>query len=435
MSLVDKMQERIERKKLQKRIDDVKDAYDEGDTKKEAKEKASNRVISLIEANPNMPVIQFFKMIQEEEELPTEILVEATKQIPNIKSEETTAKVVENLDFPSKGIQEIINETDVSLDTAKKMVAQIPDEVIQKEEKRRIEKAEEQRRIEQKKKEEDNIQKELKQRYSDYNTDISERTWIEDLKSIKEKNKSQKVKDMITRVLARMTAIDCKMFGNTRISDMAKIISAEEMLAGNFLELVSEEFNSIKDEDAYRGKKEYNQENLKEQILSEIAKDVAETYRKVGIIDIPQSENMKNLTKEQEDFLTRQILIYMKETKDEKKEAENITEIKKQIRGEARDYKKELQEIIEKIPEDEKKDYIETLKTQIQRGRIILLDSELEEKFVEVKERLKDLDIEDAMEILDETIEKAIEREKEERAEDEKQNNGTTQSDDDEYTH
>ena len=77
-----------------------------------------------MEEHPDMPVVDFLKMIQEEQELPTDIVVETTKQIPDIKSEKIAAEAVEELYLHAPQIPEIIQEADVSLKTAQKIRSQ-----------------------------------------------------------------------------------------------------------------------------------------------------------------------------------------------------------------------------------------------------------------------------------------------------------------------
>ena len=78
------------------------------------------------------------------------------------------------------------------------------------------------------------------------------------------------------------------------------------MLESKFPDLVQEEFEQIKDIKAYKGidgkQHKYNKEILMQGILSEIAKNVASTFNDVGVIDITQSEAMKEITDEQEKY-------------------------------------------------------------------------------------------------------------------------------------
>lgn len=173
-------------------------------------------------------------------------------------------------------------------------------------------------------------------------------------------------------------------------------------------------------------------------ILSEIAKNVANTFNDVGVIDIPQSETMKELTDEQEKYFISQIQIYGKDITD-------VEKIKNQIRGIVSYQLKDLEEMIKKVPEEEIGEYVQNFKAQIAKGKqrgkkSKKLTSEIEGEVDELKDLLTELDAEDALDILEiaknkiqERVELKNEKSDEKVNETEKLNqNGTTQSDDDE---
>lgn len=154
MSIKNKINSYAKRKEqeiLTKGVEAVKDKYDEVDTRQEAIQEAAKRVIRELEAHPDMPAIAFLKMLQDEKKLPDDVVVEASTQISEVKSEEILVELMEELDIPSKDIQYIIKKSDISVDTAKKVAEQIPDETIQEEEKRRLENIEKEKKEEEEK--------------------------------------------------------------------------------------------------------------------------------------------------------------------------------------------------------------------------------------------------------------------------------------------
>ena len=78
MGLEEIVKEIIYRKSYnaKKGIEAVKQVYDDSDTEKDAIKKATDRVLREIEEHPDMPVVDFLKMIQEDQELTTDIVVE-----------------------------------------------------------------------------------------------------------------------------------------------------------------------------------------------------------------------------------------------------------------------------------------------------------------------------------------------------------------------
>ena len=453
LNILEKIQRTLNtgtQKKIEMGLQEIENAYQNTETREEAIKEATRRATQEINSNPDL-ALRVLKLMEKSEELPKQVIVETIKNIPNTEQIEnpgqTVVKAVENSDLLNSGdIKEIIKEADITVPTAQKVAEQIPDEVIRKEEKERLERIERERKIQARKEQEQKINQELKDMYVNCkgirDTDI-----LNKLKNIRSENKSQKVKEMVTRVLARKAAIEFKQVGNTRLYEMGRIITPEEMLEGSFPDLVEEEYEEIKDIDAYKGidgkDHEYKKEILMQGILGEIAKNVVKTYKEVGIIDIPQSEAMKNLTQEEEEEFIKQIQIYGEEIEDEE-----IDKIKNQIRGIVDYQLKDLEEIIKKVPKDEIGDYVRSFKQQIARGKLKRkypqLSPELEEEIEGLKEELSNINEQDAFEIIEEAKDSAKEKIKEQESKEKEdeikeevaKTEGTTQSDsDDEHMH
>lgn len=376
-------------------------------------------------------VEQLAKELTEKKGVPYEIATDFINKM--IDDEEVSNKYIMDPAkvLPSEKISKIVDNDNISLEHKQELVKAMENEDIRKKAEEKIKKEKEEKekkRKEEKERKEKELKKELKKKYTTCDK-VQIINLIAELEIVKEKSKSTEVNNMIKQILARRSASECSEVGNTRISEMTRIISAEEMLGGDFLQLVKGEFEEIKRRESDNKEKKYKYKDiekyLKQQILSEIAKKVVQTYKKVGIIDIPQSENMKKLTEEEEDFFIKQIQIYGEEIED-------IEKLKKQIKGEVRDYREDLKEMIEKIPEDEIETYTNIIQILMKRKQK-KLKLNLEEQIGEIREELQGLNEEDAIEILEEiTIEiqeKKNEKEKIKQITEEK-----TQSDDDEYT-
>ncbi len=420
---------KTDRAKMLQRIEAVKDTYNEAETKKEAIQNAVDRIVREIETSPNMPVIEFLKMVQKEENLSNDIIVEVTKQILDIKPEKTAVEIVEKINLPSRDILEIIKLPDVSLEAAKKMAEEIPDEVLQKQERQRLEKIERDRREAEKVKKEKEIKKKLKEKYKTCEK-IKGSDLVEELKMLQRKTESEEIHTIIKRVLARKAAIEWRRSGTTRVASIAQVISPEEMLEEDFSELMGEEFKDIKTKQQYQGLKEYEyrEEDLQNLILSEIAKKVAGIYNRVGIIDVPQLEKMKELTEQQEEDFVSQVKQYV----DVKlRDSLDLEKIKQQFRGIEIDELGELRELVEKIPEKDRKEYIRTLKFTIQNKKEDPLAQEVENQLAHLRDELKAIKEGDAVEILEDARAEVKDRRKQ-RREEARQNNRITQSADNE---
>lgn len=409
MSLNDIIKEMLKRKtksKMQDSIQAVKEQYKEGETEEEAIQKATDRVMKEIEEHPDMSVMDFLTMIQKE--LSTDIVVEAAIQISDVKPEETVAEIVKKIDLPSEGIKEIIQQPGVSLETAIKMATEIPDIAIQKQERQRLEKIERERREAEKRRRENELKGELKEKYKNCGK-INGAQLIGELKEIQQKTDSVEIHDIIKQILAMQAAIEWRQGGIARIPSIASVIPAEELLEEDFPKLVGENFEKIKDLLKSKGPKDYRykEEDLQNLILVEIAKKVAGIYNKVEIVDLPESEKMKELTEKQEETFIAEILKFVKE---EKRETINIERIKKQIRGIQENELEELKELVERIPEDERKTYIKRLKLEIQNGKQEPLAPEIEGELAHLREELKGLDITDAREVLEDVREEIKDR-------------------------
>lgn len=282
--------------------------------------------------------------------------------------------------------------------TSNGKVDKVPDEEI-KEEKRKWEKITQERRKERKHTEEIELKKRLKEMYLTCG-DIVGSNLIMELKTIQEKSESHEIHEIIKQVLARKAAIEWRKSGTTRIRSMTEIVPPEEMLEKDFPGLVRSEFDDIKQIEEYQGPKDYQykEEDLQKIILAEVAKKVAETYNKVGIIDIPQSKRMKELPLEQEELFIEEIQKYVKE-------AISVEELRNQIKGIKNNELEDLIKLVEQIPEEERRRYINSLNRQIQEGKPEALDLEVEAKLEELRKSLKNLDKENAIEILESAIE------------------------------
>ena len=360
-------QKNAEQNKLQEGIEAVQNIYEESETKREANEKAMNIVLEIIQEHPDMPVGEFLKKVQEDTDLSDNSLVEIIKQIPDIKSEKATVEAVKKVDLASEAITEIIQEAPVSTATAQKLVEQIPDEEIQKEQqaeiKRKLEE-EQKRKLEEK---ENEIILQLGNIYNNCGK-MNDNELIRSIEELEIKTRTGKINEKLERVIAKKVALDCMEFGGPKIPTLMRIIPATEMLEINLPILTEKEYNKIKNsyDEPSRQYREYGEEQkklVKEKILENIAKEVAKNFEDIGDIAVPQIEELRKLNDEE---LSLFISTVKKSCREEKLKKDDIEIIKRQLRGDTVEEWKNLKRILEKMKTRDRekvvRDFMQTLK-------------------------------------------------------------------------
>lgn len=287
MSFLDRIRFRGQegKKELQQGLDSVKEAYGEAKSSDEGREGAirvaAEKAIEALIANPNMSAKELIAMINEEEGLPVDVVVKIAKQLPR-KEEKTIVGITEEYDLPSKGLQEILNEADVSLNAARKIVAQIPDEEIQREEEKRIRKEQEI----------NNFQR-LKKIYKNC-VNMNDLEVVKQIKAVKQSKRfeqSDRIQELISRIISKRIAIDCLEHGGPIINRMTSIVSASDMLKMDFSQKAEKEYEQLITQEEYANKKRYpyDKKLVKEKMLEVDAKEVANSAENnVTSISIPQ---------------------------------------------------------------------------------------------------------------------------------------------------
>lgn len=360
MSFLDRIKSKLykkEEKKLLKGLDEVKETFEEAkeetDTKNEAIKVAANRALEQIKAHPDMSAIDFLKLIEEEEELPTAIVGEVALEIPKEMSENEVVETVKQLDLGASIIQEIIKEADVSLKTEQFLVNEIPDNEIKKAEQEKLRQRKEKKNLER-------IQK-----LYETCTQISDPQLIDKIQEINISEKTNQIQNKLIQLIAKKTAHDCMEYGGPKVPTMAQIIPVDQMLEINFHNIVEKEYEILKSEYEKKGQKYhiYNPNELKNKIIENIGKEIAKSYEATGDINVPQSEQMKKLKSEEEELLIESIEKACKEEKITEKER---IKIRRQIKGEITTEIEDLVNMFEKLPNEQMEDYLNRFRSQLQ---------------------------------------------------------------------
>lgn len=294
MSLLKKFKNTAQNKeelKLQKGINTIQTIIDKSN-EDDVKKNIITATINEIQSHPEMPVGEFMKLLQEKTELSDSDLVAIIKQIPDILSEKATIDAVEKTDLPSAAITQIIEEAPISPNTAQEIAKQIPDEEIQKEQEEKLKKVLEKQNISKLNSIYDNCE------------DVNDIQLVKFIDELAIDNKTDKINDLIISIIAKRTALDCMLFGGPKLPTLMKIIPAIDLLEAD-LPLLSEiEYQKLKEEYDGKNKKyrilgEQEKQVIKTKLIENIAKKVAKDFKEIGDINIPQTEQLKDLSEDE----------------------------------------------------------------------------------------------------------------------------------------
>lgn len=209
---------------------------------------------------------EFTRLLMEEPEIPQDVIPE---YIVEASREDTVGNIVPAIEeLPDEQVKEIIfrENSSFSLGDKKQIVKKgISDTTLKDRTLKQLKKEEQERHHKE-------LKRELRTKYVTCDRVIGQRL-IDDLKEIHKQTQEPEIENMILQILARRAAIDCKLQGNTRIEAMTTIVSAENMLSGEFLKLVEEEFESVKDNKDYKGNRT-DFDEVKKTLISQISSQI-----------------------------------------------------------------------------------------------------------------------------------------------------------------
>lgn len=275
------------------------------------------------------------------------------EEIPNRVAEKTFTKISESEEIPDKIITQVVDNT------------QVPDEVINTiieegkvDPKERLKLIQ---NVENREIKENRVKYELRMLYNNCKDkrdgEVADR--IQEIKDILQEDEiSKEIQDLIHQVVAKKMAENCySEYKGTKIYELSKAISTEEMIECDLPSIVLDEYRRIEcEEGAGRDTgffSETNLEtNLRKQILNQMAGEVVRLYKETSVLAIPQSENMRKITPDEEQMFIKTIRNLSEELSEEE-----IMDIKSQIRGNVTNIKAKESMVINKIKkmEDKKK--------------------------------------------------------------------------------
>lgn len=370
--------------KVVNQIDEVYKRSLEDDEIKDAEQSAAQKVIEYVRKNPENAT-EILKGILEKEEIPNKVF-------------EKTATTISKLDeIPDKIIPKAVADSEVDVPD------QIIENIIENGDVNRKEKIELINNLENEELKQKQVEEELKQIYENC-SDTNESELVHKLEMTKIVQKNSSIRKLEQAIIAKKMAINYKRFGGTKISTLARYLSEEEMIEINFPEMVYEEYKKISEKDE---KNKVDKSNLKVQILEEIAKKVANNYQEIGDFVIPQSRNMTQLTKKEEDKFIKAIETYVRK----KLRGTDITSIRDQIRG--RDANMQLKQYMEKmrrLPKSQLEIFINNTEELVENNEELTVYKELKDSgIIENLQKLTDDKRKDYIKVLNDAVQKRVE--------------------------
>lgn len=370
--------------KVVNQIDEVYKRSLEDDEIKDAEQSAAQKVIEYVRKNPENAT-EILKGILEKEEIPNKVF-------------EKTATTISKLDeIPDKIIPKAVADSEVDVPD------QIIENIIENGDVNRKEKIELINNLENEELKQKQVEEELKQIYENC-SDTNESELVHKLEMTKIVQKNSSIRKLEQAIIAKKMAINYKRFGGTKISTLARYLSEEEMIEINFPEMVYEEYKKISEK--YE-KNKVDKSNLKVQILEEIAKKVANNYQEIGDFVIPQSRNMTQLTKKEEDKFIKAIETYVRK----KLRGTDITSIRDQIRG--RDANMQLKQYMEKmrrLPKSQLEIFINNTEELVENNEELTVYKELKDSgIIGNLQKLTDNKRKDYIKVLNDAVQKRVE--------------------------
>lgn len=369
--------------KVVNQIDEVYKKSLEDDEIKDAEQSAAQKVIEYVRKNPENAT-EILKGILEKEEIPNKVF-------------EKTATTISKMDeIPDKIIPKAVADSEVDVPD------QIIENIIENGDVNRKEKIELINNLENEELKQKQVEEELKQIYENC-SDTNESELVHKLEMTKIVQKNSSIRKLEQAIIAKKMAINYKRFGGTKISTLARYLSEEEMIEINFPEMVYEEYKKISEKDE---KNKVDKSNLKVQILEEIAKKVANNYQEIGDFVIPQSRNMTQLTKKEEDKFIKAIETYVRK----KLRGTDITSIRDQIRG--RDANMQLKQYMEKmrrLPKSQLEIFINNTEELVENNEELTVYKELKDSgIIENLQKLTDDKRKDYIKVLNDAVQKRV---------------------------
>lgn len=346
--------------KVKQIVGNIEEKFNEAEGEETATKQAVEEAIKKLEKTPGLSEAVLRELLVRKD-ISNTIPVETIKNIPESGiPNDTLVEIVEKLsdELPDNKVLEIAEETDLGLQRKQKIFEAVSDPETKR------------------KKQEELLLRELDKIYMNISAEQGEFEILGNINRViqaKPDFDSEKMKALINRILAKKMVLNYMNFNITMPRKFTELKSVEDMFSENFPKIAEYEYRKMPRIDREEAKFQFKEMKFREDLLTEMAKNISENYRKNGFkrLVIPQSELMREISKEEEEKFIENIT---KET--ERKGGTlntiSIIDAKGQIRGNIEESEK-IKEYLTKLgelPQKAKTEFIE-------QGKKIITDQDL----------------------------------------------------------
>lgn len=270
------------------------------------------------------------------------------------------------------------------------------------------------KKINDKEKQQEQITKILKRIYSEMDSGMIEANLVNLIRKTREVvENSKRINDMERKIIGKKIAFNYLNYGTTHLAILSDIIPINRMFQINMPKIVENECKEIvKKDKGNNGEKQYRQykpQKFRLVLLNEMAKTSAYRYNETGELVIPQSEQMRKISAEEEEFFINKMDILTNNKLGENQ----IVSIKGRIRGNLEEMIKleEVTNMINNLPVEKRNETVKQMKE-------IIGDEQARKMYELIKkvgldkslEGMEEKSIEDSLKLFKTTLDKRKER-------------------------
>lgn len=346
--------------KVKKIVGNIEEKFNAAEGEEVATKQAVEEAIKKLEKTPGLSEAVLRELLVRKD-ISNAIPVETIKNIPESGiPNDTLVEVVEKLsdELPDNKVLEIAEETNLGLQKKQKIFEAVSDPETKR------------------KKQEELLIRELDKIYMNISSEQGEFEILENINRVLQVNPdldSEKMKSLIDRILVKKMVLNYMNFNITMPRKFAELKSVEEMFSEDFPKIAEYEYKKMPRIDREEAKFQFEGMKFKEDLLIEMAKNIAENYKKNGFkrLVIPQSKSMREINKEEEEKFIENIMKEV-ERKGGTLNTISIIDAKGQIKGNIEESEKIKEYVtkIEELPQKAKTEFIE-------QGKKIITDQDL----------------------------------------------------------
>ncbi len=350
----------IQDEKVKKIVGNIEEKFNKAEGEEVATKQAVEEALRKLEKTPGLSEAVLRELLLRKNisnSVPVETIINIPESdIPNDTAVEVIGKLSKEL--PDNKVLEIAEEIDLGIQRKQKIFEAVSDPETKR------------------KKQEELILKELEKIYKNVNADIGEFEILGDINKIlqlKPDFNNEKMKSLINQILAKKMVLNYMKFNITMPRKFAGLKTVEKMFSENFPKIAEYEYKKMPRADREKAKFQFDELKFKEDLLGEMAKNIAENYKKNGFkrLVIPQSEMMREIDNKEEVKFIRKIARET-ERKGGKLDTISMIDAKGQIRGNIEE-SENIKEYVTKLGE-----LPQSVKTEfIEQGKKIITDQDL----------------------------------------------------------